>query len=55
MIFLLMSWSFDFHCPKFSVSKGLMGIKSNNNSSTYGISKTYSGRKTRDCKQMEEL
>lgn len=27
---------------------------SNNNSSTYGTSKTYSGRKTRDCKQMEE-
>lgn len=31
-----------------------MGVKSNNNSSTYGTSKTYSGRKTRDCKQMEE-
>lgn len=27
---------------------------SNNNSSTYGTSKTYSGRKTRDCKQIEE-
>lgn len=29
----------------------IMGVKSNNNSSTYGTSKTYSGRKTRDCMQ----
>lgn len=43
--------------PSFQTVKDYsmsMGVKSNNNSSTYGTSKTYSGRKTRDCKQMEE-
>lgn len=57
--FILVAWCIIlFSRPKFSDSKGLKAwawmYSQNNNSSICGTSQTYSGSKTRDCKQMEE-